>query len=160
MNFIERGKQHKKNFIVRAKKEGNIIHIIVWSIALISIAILLSKIIPESKLAKENIQQNEIIKIMAQIDDIAHQHDKMLHEIGTWYSENRDRIFHIADNNYHKAQYRDEKYTAAIKLNQLIKEQNEFLHDLVGDNPFAKAEKEKFEQLQKKIEEIQTMEKK
>lgn len=159
MSFISRWKQHHKQIVLWIKKDSNAVHVIVWGIAIIGIATILSAYIPESQIAKKNIRQNEIVKIMTEIDDMAHQHDTMLHEIGTWYSKKRDRIFHIADNNYHKAQYRDEKYVAAIELNKLIKKQNEFLHDLAWENPFAKAAKEKFEHLQKRIEEIETAEK-
>jgi len=138
------------------KKDSNTIHIIVWSIAIIVIGVLASKYIPESKIAKENIRQHEVIQIMAKIDDIAHRNDKILHDIGSGYNEKRDRAFHVADNAYHKAQYRDEKYAAAIALNELIKEQNGFLHTLIGENPFAKEANQQFEDLQKQIEKFET----
>jgi hypothetical protein len=67
----------------------------------------------------------------------------------------RDRMYHVADNAYHTKQYNDEKFTAAESLNDLIKEQNSFIHDLIVENPFSKLQKEKFDQIQKDIDELQ-----
>jgi hypothetical protein len=93
---------------------------------------------------------------MGAIDDIAHEQDNILHNIGSGYNMKRDRLFHIADNEYHKAQYRDEKFRAAEKLNTLIIEQNKFLYQIIDQkNPYSKIAQEKFEQLQKEIELLQ-----
>jgi protein subunit release factor A len=98
-----------------------------------------------------------IVQKMREIDDIGHQQDKILQDIQSGYNMEWDKLFHKTDNDYHRAQYRDEKFKAAMKLNELIKEQNTFLHELLGqeDNPFSKVAKEKFDSLQKEIEALQ-----
>jgi hypothetical protein len=117
---------------------------------------VVSHYIPQSKLAKENIRQYKILQKIEAIDDIAHEQDNILHDIGSGYNMKRDRLFHIADNEYHKAQYRDEKFRAAEKLNILIIEQNKRLYEIIDqNNPYSKIAQEKFEQLQKEIELLQ-----
>jgi hypothetical protein len=156
MSFTSEWKQRKKKLIAWIKTDFNGIHTTIAGISIIVISIILANFIPQTAVAKENIQQNEIIKKMAEIDNIAHQYDKIIHNLeGSGYNEKRDRMFHVKDNNYHKAQYRDEKYTAAIELNDLIIEQNTFIHKMIQENPFSKAEKDKFDQLQKELKQLQ-----
>jgi hypothetical protein len=112
-----------------------------------------SHYIPQSRQAQENIKQYKILEKMIAIDDIAHEQDKILHDIGSGYNMQRDRLFHIADNAYHKAQSRDEKYRAAKELNKLIQKQNTFIFQLIDqNNPYSQIAKEKFEKLQKEID--------
>jgi hypothetical protein len=110
--------------------------------------------IPKSAEAKEHIKNNEILKIIAEIDDIAHQQDKMLHGL-SGYNMEWDRLFHVADNKYHATQDRDEKTKQARKLNELIVEQNAFLHQIIAENPFSEEAKKTFDQLQVKITQMQ-----
>lgn len=121
--------RHRHKKLTKWITEYNVmINIVVRIIAISIVSIITTQILPISPLAKANIQEYEIIKKIAQIDDIAHEQDTMLEEVGNAYNTGRDKKFHIIDNKYHTAQYRNEKYKAAIELNELIKEQSEFLY--------------------------------
>ncbi len=156
MDFITKWKTHNRKSASWIKREQSIIYIIAWIIVIIGVSSVVSHYIPQSKLAKENIRQYKILQKIEAIDDIAHEQDNILHDIGSGYNMKRDRLFHIADNEYHKAQYRDEKFRAAEKLNILIIEQNKRLYEIIDqNNPYSKIAQEKFEQLQKEIELLQ-----
>jgi hypothetical protein len=94
------------------------------------------------------------LKIIIQIDDIAHQQDKMLHTL-SGYNMEWDKVYHAVDNKYHAAQDRDEKIKQARKLNELIIEQNTFLHQIITENPFSEKAEETFNKLQEEITQIQ-----
>jgi len=146
-------KHHNTNLINRIKKYGIEINITVRILAIVIISIITSQIVPISTTATTKIQEYRILQTIAKIDDIAHEQDAMLDEIDSSYSTERDRKFHIIDNKYHTAQYRDEKYKAAVELNTLIKEQNTFLYQAIGTgNPFSDLAKKKFDTLQQEFE--------
>ena len=146
-------KYRHKNLIDRIKNNSITVNITIRILAISIISIVVVQIVPLSTTAKANIQEYEILKKIAQIDDIAHEQDLMLDQIDSSYSIERDRRFHIIDNAYHTMQYRDEKYTAAVELNALIKEQNIFLYQVIGTgNPFSDLAKKKFDTLQKEFE--------
>ncbi|MFA7298662.1 MAG: hypothetical protein WC010_03395 [Candidatus Absconditabacterales bacterium] len=155
MSFISRWKQHHKNMMVWIKKDQNVIYIVAGVMAIIAIAAITSYFIPQSKKAQEQLRQYKILKKIVLIDDISHEQDRMFHDMqNSEYNMERDRMFHTADNTYHTIQYRDEKYKAAEKLFILIKDQNIFIHKLLGqtNNPFQKTAQEKFEKIEKEID--------
>lgn len=152
---IQKLQHHHKKAMSWMKKDNNGIHIIIGVILTIAIGVLGANIIPQSNIAKENIRQSELLETMIKIDNIAHKYDKILHEIWETYNLEWDRLFHIADNAYHKAQYRDEKYKAALDLNTLILQQNELVYKLIDENPFSEEVKIQFKNLQKEFNELQ-----
>ena len=90
---------------------------------------------------------------MVEIDDIGHKQDEILHDL-SGYNMEWDKIYHAIDNEYHSAQYRDEKIKIAEKLNELIKEQNTFLHQMIPENPFSKKAKESFNTLEEELAQL------
>lgn len=103
--------------------------------------------------AQTNIEQFNFLQKMVQVDDIAHKRDTVLEGLtGNIYNTGRDELFHRADYNYHKAQYRDEKYQAAKALLILMKEQCDLLMKIGYEHT---QDKNIFLQLEEQIENTQ-----
>lgn len=111
--------------------------------------------LPISATAKQNIQEYNVLRKISQIDDLAHEQDTILEGMTGAYNKERDRRFHIIDNKYHTAIYKDEKYKTAVELNVLIKEQHTFLYQMIGvGNAFSDLAKKRFDTLQKEFEQL------
>ena len=99
-----------------------------------------------------NVEKYRILEKMVEIDDIAHERDMILENLENGYNKEWDIIFHKADYNYHKAQDRNEKYTAAKALVTLMKEQCKFLIQLGFEYT---EEKNKVIEIEKEMNQLQ-----
>jgi predicted small secreted protein len=120
--------------------------------ATIGISVGLSYILPESVMAKTNIQKYEILKAMTEMDDIAHQQrETVINALGSGYNMQRDRLFQVIDNEYHKTKNIDDKILAAEKFHELMIQENELLQKIGKGNP---DQIKKCDQLQKEMDQI------
>lgn len=116
------------------------------------ISVVLSSMVPQSMLGNTNVAKYNVLQKMREVDDIAHKRDGILENLGDTYNMERDRMFHRADYNYHKAQQREEKYKAAEQLMVLMKQQCEFLTQINYEHT---EDKNKVLELEKQINQIQ-----
>ncbi len=126
--MVDHIKKHKKIYLWSA--------IIAWGIILVKIILIVS--LASMSLEKTDKiwgQEEETLFLFYQIEDIAHQRELIIHDLGTWYAMPQEEKFHNLEKQFHLTQDLYEKIQIAKKLKEIIDLQDKYLKEIGYHDP-------------------------